>query len=567
VVQGVPFLRQVNLGERVELGKTVLVVGGSNTAIDAARSALRIGAENVHILYRRSRAEMPANAWEIEQAEKEGIVLQLLTQPVEVLSRDGSIIGVRCVRMRLDEPDKSDRRRPEPIPGTEFVIEADNLIAAVAQAPESSFLKPGHGLELSSLGTFRVDPQTLQTNRPGVFAGGDSASTPGELIEAIADGRRAARSIDRYLRGEPLVDPRDLNPLPVARPTDKESVEVLRRDDVNAADRETMSTAPVKNRIRNFGEVRLGLTEQQAVAEARRCLRCGICSECYQCGKVCSPDAIDHTMQDQFIDEKVGAIVVATGYDLIPKAALSGFGHGRYRDVIDALEFERILSASGPTGGEIRRPSDGQVPKDVVFIHCVGSRVRANGVPYCSKICCMSSAKQALLYRQRVPDGHAYAFYLDINSGGQGHEEFVRHAIEQQGVDYLRGRVSHVFELDGKVIVRGADTLSGRGVEISADMVILATAIVPQLDSLELAEKVGLSCNAHGFYEQAHPKVQPIETHTEGVYVTGACQFPRDIPDSITQGTAAAAKVLQLFATDTFQREPLVVETSRQICG
>lgn len=563
VLHGVPFLRQVNLGERVVLGKRVLVVGGSNTAVDAARSALRIGAESVYIVYRRSRAEMPANEWEIEQAEHEDIVLQLLTQPIEVLSRNGQVTGVRCIRTRLGEPDESGRRRPVPVPGTEFVIEADTLIAAVAQAPESSFLKPDHGLEIAPWGTFKVNPQTLETNRPGIFAGGDAARGPGELIEAIADGRRAALSIDRYLRDEPLIDERDLDPLSIARPTDRELAETIERDDVNAEHREVMSTAPAKERIRDFREVRLGLTEEQAIAEAQRCLRCGICSECYQCEKVCAPGAIKHTMGDQVIDVPVGAIVVATGYDIFPKTALGEYGYGRYKDVIDGLEFERILSASGPTGGEIRRPSDGRVPRDVVFIHCVGSRDRAHGVPYCSKICCMVSAKQAILYRRKVYEGHAYAFYMDIQSGGKGYEEFVRHAIEQEGVDYLRGQVSRLFEQDGKIVVRGADTLSGNAVEIAADMVVLATAIVPRHDAPELADKFGLSCDAHGFFDEAHPKLRPIETHIEGVYLAGACQFPRDIPDSVTQGTAAAAKVLQLFSADTLQREPIVARSCR----
>jgi len=567
VLHGVPFLRQVNLGERIDLGNRVLVVGGGNTAIDAARSALRIGAGHVAILYRRSRAEMPANEWEIDQAEHEGVTLQLLTQPIEILSQDGRITGVRCVRMRLGEPDESGRRRPVPVPDSEFMIEADALIAAVAQAPESSFLKPDHGLDISPWGTFQVDTKTLETNRPGIFAGGDAARGPGALIEAIADGRRAALSIDRYLRQEPLLNNRDLNPLPTARPTDEDLARDLARYDVSVDGRETMPTAPAIERIRDFREVELGLSEQQAISEAKRCLRCGICSECYQCEEACAPGAIEHTMVDEIIDVPVGAIVMATGYELFPKTALSEYGYGKYKDVISGLEFERILSASGPTAGEIRRPSDGKTPKDIVFIHCVGSRDRAHGVPYCSKICCMYSAKHAMLYKHKVHNGRAYSFYMDVRSGGKGYDEFVRRAIEDEGVNYLRGRVSRLFEKDGKIIVRGADTLSGSAVEIAADMVVLATAILPRHDAPELAVKVGFSCNAHGFFNEAHPKLRPIETYTAGVYLAGACQSPRDIPDTVAQGTASAAKVLQLFSGDTLQREPLVAAVDPSICN
>jgi heterodisulfide reductase subunit A len=179
----------------------------------------------------------------------------------------------------------------------------------------------------------------------------------------------------------------------------------------------------------------------------------------------------------------------------------------------------------------------------------------------------MYSAKHAMLYKHRLHDGRAYSFYMDIRSGGKGYDEFVRRAIEEEGVQYLRGRVSRLFQKDGKVIVRGADTLAGTPVEIAADMVVLATAVVPQRDAAEMAVKVGFSCNTHGFFNEAHPKLRPIETYTAGVYLAGACQSPRDIPDTVAQGTAAAAKVLQLFSGDSLQREPLVASVDSSVCN
>ncbi len=236
VHHGVPFLQSVSLAERhgvmegfedrfiiafgipiaPKVGKKTVVIGGGNTAVDAARTALRLGAEDVIMVYRRSREEMPANSWEIDEAEKEGIKLQLLTAPVEVLVEEGKVSGIRCIRMELGEPDASGRRKPVPIKDSDFVIPCDTTIAAVAQAPEISFLDETHGLGITSKGTFDVDPLTLATKRLGVFAGGDAARGPGILIEAVADGRRGALSIDRYLRGVDLLTPREQIPLPVA---------------------------------------------------------------------------------------------------------------------------------------------------------------------------------------------------------------------------------------------------------------------------------------------------------------------------------------------------------------
>ena len=567
VYHGVAFLRSVNLGGQPPVGNKVVVVGGGNTALDAARCARRLGAEEVILAYRRTRDEMPAYPWEIEEAENEGVSLELLVQPVEVLSKDDRVTGVRCIRMRLGEEDASGRRRPLPIEGSEFVIETESLIAAVAQAPEHSLLKPDHGLNIARNGAFVIDPDTMATNRDAVFAGGDSSRGPGALIEAIADGCRGARSIDRYLRGEALSVPSDQESLPVADLPDEEAVKLIEREDVNTRDRETMASEPSRERVRDFREVDLGFSEEQALSEALRCLRCGVCSECRQCEKVCAPGAIEHDMVDTFVEVDVGAVVMATGFDLAPKAEMAEYGYGEHKDVITGLELERLLSASGPTGGQIRRPSDGKIPETVVFIQCVGSRDNAHGRPYCSKICCMYTTKHAMLYKHRVHNGQAYVFYMDVRAAGKNYDEFVRRAMEEEGAVYLRGRVSRIFENRGKLIVRGVDTIAGVPVEIAADMVVLATAVTPQKDAAQLANKVGISYDQYGFFNEAHPKLRPIETNTAGVYLAGACQSPRDIPDTVSQGTGASAKVLQLFSGDSLQREPLVSTVDESVCN
>ena len=233
--------------------------------------------------------------------------------------------------------------------------------------------------------------------------------------------------------------------------------------------------------------------------------------------------------------------------------------------MIDALQFERLASASGPTQGEIRRPSDGKVPEKVVFVACAGSRDPAKGIEYCSKICCMYTAKHAMLYKHKVHHGTPYIFYMDIRAGGKMYEEFVRRAIVEDEAHYIRGRVSTIYEKNGKLIVKGADTLLGaKPVEIEADLVVLATAGVANHDSEELAQKMHVSYDAHKFFAEAHPKLKPVETNTAGIFLAGACQAPKDIPESVAAASGAAVKVVALFSNDELTREPLIAMVNRQ---
>lgn len=288
--------------------------------------------------------------------------------------------------------------------------------------------------------------------------------------------------------------------------------------------------------------------------------KCGVCE------KVCPVGAIDFEQEDTFIHREAGAIIVATGYDLHPKSKVGEYGYGVVKDVIDGLEFERLNSASGPTQGEIRRPSDGKIPKEVVFIQCVGSRDQEDGYPYCSKICCMYTAKHARLYKHKVPDGQPYVFYMDIRAGGKGYEEFVQRATEEDGVLYLRGRVSRVFEENGKIVVFGVDTLSNKKVEIHGDMVVLATAIIPSHGQTDLARLLKISTDEWGFLSEAHPKLRPVESLTRGIYIAGCAQAPKDIPDSVTQASSAAAKVLALFSSDTLSHTPEIAVVDEELC-
>ena len=287
--------------------------------------------------------------------------------------------------------------------------------------------------------------------------------------------------------------------------------------------------------------------------------------KCGLCKKICPTGAIDYDTQDEFRDVKVGAIITATGFDLKHADFFPEYGYGKFKDVIDGMQFERLASASGPTAGEIRRPSDGKVPEKIVFVACAGSRDKAKGLEYCSKICCMYTAKHAMLYKHKNHEGKAYVFYMDIRAAGKNYDEFVRRAIEDDDVNYIRGRVSRIYEKNGKLIVKGVDTLmNSEPVEIEADMVVLATAVVANIGAESLAQKLHISYDQHHFFSEAHPKLKPVETNTAGIMLAGACQSAKDIPESVSQASASASKAIGLFSSDELTREPIVAVVNRQ---
>jgi len=287
--------------------------------------------------------------------------------------------------------------------------------------------------------------------------------------------------------------------------------------------------------------------------------------KCGVCAKVCPTGAIRYDDTDTFVEEEVGAIVLATGYELFDATKLGSYGAGTVPDVIDGLAFERLLSASGPTSGEVKRPSDGKVPKKVVFVQCAGSRDSTAGMPYCSKICCMYTAKQAILYKHRVHDGEAVICYIDVRTPGKGFEEFYKRATDE-GVNYIRGKVSKIFKRGDKVVVWTSDTLAGRKVELEADLVVLATAVVANPHGVALARKLKIQIDAHGFLTEAHPKLRPVETLTAGFFLAGCGQGPKDIPETVAQASAAAAKVLVMFGSTRLLHSPTTAEVDEEIC-
>jgi heterodisulfide reductase subunit A len=290
--------------------------------------------------------------------------------------------------------------------------------------------------------------------------------------------------------------------------------------------------------------------------------------KCKVCERVCPAGAIDYEQKEEVVQKEFGAIVVATGLDVFDwETGYPEYGQGKIKDVISGLQYERMLNASGPSGGHVHRISNGEDPKTVVFIQCVGSRDESVNRPYCSSVCCMYTAKQALLTKDHVGmDTEVYVFYIDIRATGKGYEEFIKRVQTEFGVKYVRGRVSKLYEDSGKVMVRGTDTLLGEQVEIAADLVVLATGIQAAPGAKELAQKLNISYDEFGFFKEGHPKLRPVETNTAGVFLAGACQAPKDIPATVAQASGTASKVMGLLSQDKLKTSPMIAVVDQKNC-
>jgi heterodisulfide reductase subunit A len=290
--------------------------------------------------------------------------------------------------------------------------------------------------------------------------------------------------------------------------------------------------------------------------------KCGVCQ------KVCTAGAIDYEQKDEFIQEQYGAIVVATGFNPIKMDNFEEYAYSQSRDVVTSLELERLMNAAGPTGGTLLRPSDGKHPKKIVFIQCVGSRdVSGCGKPYCSKICCMYTAKHAMLIRDKYPDTDVTVFYIDVRTPGKNFDEFYRRAVEEYGVHYIKGMVGKVAPEGDILKVQGSDLLTNEQIHIDADLVVLAAAIEPDPSARPLATILTASMDTNDFFTEAHPKLRPVESPTAGIFLSGVCQGPKDIPETVSQASAAAAKVIGLLVKDKLTCNPCVAHSDERMCN
>jgi heterodisulfide reductase subunit A len=407
---------------------------------------------------------------------------------------------------------------------------------------------------------------------PHVFSAGDMVTGPATVIEAVGAGHKVVAAMDRYLRGEDLEAYAEA--LKAEEAPGREWDEIPEGMETEAR-AHTGSREP-SERVSTFEEVDLGFAEDEARREAHRCLNCGVCCECMECVRACEAKAIDHTMEPEIREIQVGSIVVATGYDLLDPTPMKQFGYGKYPNVMTSLEFERLNNATGPTGGQIlMRDGEGAFttpPESVAIIHCVGSRDE-NYHEYCSRVCCMYALKYGHLLKDKV--GHhikVYDYYIDMRCFGKGYEEFYRRC-QEEGIQFIRGKPAEITgqaltpEEEGKLVVIGEDTLAGKRYRNPVDMVILCAAMEARKDALDVGRVFGINQGADGFFLEEHPKLGPLNTATDGVYLAGACQGPKDIPDTVSQASGAAAKALELSARGEVEISPTISWIDPDVCA
>lgn len=552
VVGGINFLRQVKLGQPMDLGgKRVVIVGGGNVAMDAARTARRLGAASVTVAYRRGRAEMPAHHVEADDAEQEGVAFSFQVAPSEVVGDEtGAVSGLRCTRMRLGAADASGRRRPEPIPGSEVVLPCELIIGAIGMTVDTSAF--AGQLATTDRGTLLADPTSCQTEVPHVFAAGDAVHGATDITRAVGEGRRAAHMIDRWLSGRSLDGFDDRLPV-----VDKE--QVLARQKAYTLRPPQPSGTTLLSAPLDFAEVEVGLTEAEASAATSRCIDCAVCAECNECIAACPANAIDLHMRDESFEAEVGAIVVSTGFKLFAADLKPQYGFGTYKNVITGMQMDRLLAPTRPFN-TILRPGDGKVPERIAYVLCTGSRDETVGNPLCSRFCCMYSIKQNQLLMGALPLADVTVHFMDIRAPGKRYDEFYEGA-KSMGATYIKGRVAQITEKpDGNLVLRYEDIEhGGRIVDAEYDLVVLAVGVQPNRDAEQLFEVGELSLDEWNYVAEPEEDLNPGQTSIPGVFVAGAASGAKDIADSILHAGAAVAQVAAHLERATIDAEKATV--------
>jgi len=530
VWEALDFLYQVNNGKAPAIGPNVVIIGGGDVAMDAARCARRLpGVQSVTVAYRRSRAEMPAHPWEAAEALEEGVVFHTDLGPARIETVGGKASAI-AFHPRIAGSGPTRRTEPRFDESQTTVLKADTVIAAIGQAIDSA----GMGVATGSSGRIAAEKGTLATSVAGIFAGGDAVLGPASIADAMGQGHLAAEAIDAYLRGG---KPANATAAPAPAASARNPKPGAPRED-----RVKMAQTDMATRRRAFTEINRGYTAEQAIAEAKRCLACGLCSECMECVKACSPGAICHDQQAQEREIEVGSVILTPGFEEFQASLRGEFGHGRYPNVLSNVQFERMLSAAGPTGGLIERPSDGGAVNSIAFIQCVGSRDAARGAGYCSSICCMSATKEAMVALE-----HAHGrkleisiFCMDVRAFGKEFDSYVNRARDEHGVKFIRAIPSRVVEMPGDKTprIRYFDQ-DGAEQQRDFDLVVLSVGMRPSAGVKEMATHLGVELNEFGFSRTE--RLSPLATSKPGIYVAGAFQEPKDIPESVAQASAAAS--------------------------
>jgi len=536
------LLRAASLGEPIDLGERTIVIGGGNVAVDVARTVVRLGCREVHLACLESPEEMFASPEEVQAAQEEGVIIHNRLSPKRIVGDDGHVTGIEF-RQCLSLFDSDGKFSPIVKQGTETIMPAETVVIAIGQAVDWDMLRAADGVLMTRAGFLSVNENTMATNVKRIFAGGDVVTGPDVAVEAIVAGHKAATSIDRFLNSEEMLKGRDdiRPPLPADRIAPVPEGPHLREPVV------PMPVLPIEERVRGFDEVELGYTEEQAVKEAERCLHCTICSECLQCVQVCKADAIIHDQQDELVEINIGAVVVAAGFEEFLASQNYDFGYSRYPDVVTSIEFERILSASGPYTGHVQRLSDGAEPKKIAFLQCVGSRDISCRNRYCSSVCCMYAIKEGVIAKEHLKGVDVTVFFMDMRAFGKDFDKYYERAKSEYGVKFVRARVSDVdrAEGNGRLSVRYADD-TGAVAGDEFDMVVLSVGLEPSEKIGRVAEKLGIRLEPNGFIWTT--PLNPLETSRPGIFVGGAASGPKDIPETVTQASGMAGKASQLLA-------------------
>ncbi len=532
VQSALTFLADVKLGRPVDLsGKKVLVVGGGNVAIDAARTARRLGAASVDQASLECCDEMPAHDFEVKEAQAEGITLHD-GWGIDHFTGEGGVQGVE-LKVCTCVFDPEGRFHPEYDETRKMTLECDVVIVAAGMGADTE----AFGLDTNGNRTLKADPGTLQTAVPHIFAAGDVVTGPTMITTAVGQGRRAAFMIDRFLQGNEL-DPGAFDEaLPVV-----DKAEVLARQDVYDRREPFETSAAMSAAPTDFAETEGPMTEDEAFLGAARCLDCGVCSECHACVDVCPADAIKLDMQGDEIEAEVGTVVLATGFKLFPADAKPQYGYGRHKNVITGMQMDRLLAPTRPYNA-VLRPSDGRVPDNIAYIMCTGSRDETVDNPLCSKICCMYSVKQNQLIMGALPLADVTVYYIDVRSVGKGYDEFYQQA-KDMGANFVKGRVSGITETDeGNLVLRYEDIENGGTLaEAEHDMVVLAVGVQPNREVAGLFEDGALTLDDYYYVGEADEDLDPGRTNLPGVFVAGSAAGAKDIPDSILHAGAAVAQ-------------------------
>lgn len=556
---GIDFLRDVRLGDKKTVKEKVIVIGGGNVAMDCARSAVRLGAKKVELVCLEGRDNMPGYRWEIDWACEEGVVINTGKATKRILERDGKFAGLELLDVkRMAFVDG--RLELETVAGTEKTLASDELIVAIGQKPGSDFLGEDKKIKLTPRGTIEVDEKTCQTSWKGVFAGGDVIRGAASVVQAVADGQRGAKAIDAYINGK------DFEPEQINEPIVEISAEELKERKEKIVQPQQMPTIDLQKRTSTFDEVETGFTEQMVRAEAERCLFCAVCSLCGLCEKVCEADAIlyDDVPKERPLD--IGAVILAPGYELYDAEKKGEYGYRRFPNVVSGLDYERILSASGPFAGHIQRLSDGKAPKRIAFIQCVGSRDTDR--PYCSSVCCMYATKQAIVTKEHLPEAQCTIFVMDVRAFGKGFDEYYERAKAKYNVKYVYTRPSNIIQdfKTGNLLLQFTEDGSS-WVEEQFDIVVLSSGLCPSKTGAKLAKTCGIELNHYGFAKSAD--FVPSASSKEGIFLAGSFERPVDIPESVTGASAAAAQAMELLAevrgTEVVEKEyPAEKDVSQQ---